>query len=243
MVDWDLGEYSLKLCTDERVFFPTLTSKLVAGCLTIQPGDDVLDIGCGVGQLGITAAKKGARLVLCLDIMTEACRLAKRNALLNGVAERVHVVNSDLFGALRGKQFDVIIDDVSGIADEVARISTWFPHPIPTGGEDGAGPVVRMLGEVTRFLKPGGKLYLPMSSLSCLGRIIGKAKEVFDGGLELVMERLIPFSPELYQHIDLLERLRQRGWIDYVAKKSRYLWNLQVFVGTRGTASALHPSA
>lgn len=233
LIDLDLGEVPLRFRKDDRVFVPTLTTKIIAGCLTIEPGVEVLDLGCGIGPLGIFAAAKGARSVTCLDIMPTACSLARYNATLNGVSEKVQVFQSDLFEAINGRQFDIIVSDVSGIADEVARISSWYPESVPTGGHDGTVPVLRMLDAVTEHLEPGGKLYLPVASLSRLDAIVGKACAVFGGHLQLIVDRMIPFSRELYQHRDLLERLRQDGIVDFVVRKSRCLWNLKVFLGTK----------
>ena len=233
LIRYSVGGLSLQLRTDAQVFLPRLTTKIIADCLTIQPGIDVLDLGCGSGPMGIFAAMKGARSVTCVDIMPEACSLARYNATLNGVSEKVQVVESDLLESVNGRQFDVIVDDVSGIADEVARVSSWYPEPIPTGGYDGAVQVLRMLETVMDHLRLGGKLFLPISSLSSLPRIVNKAREQFGSHLELLVDRMIPFPPELYAHREPLERLREEGVIDFTQRNSRCLWNLKVFVGTR----------
>lgn len=232
IIDFRLNDLSLKLRTDGRVFLPTLTTQIVAANLVIEPGAEVLDMGCGIGPLGIYAARKGARLVMSLDVMLEACALAKENAALNGVSDRVHAITSDLFGAIKPRPFDVVIDDLSGIADEVARMSPWYPTSIPTGGPDGTTPVLGMLQDVGQFLKPGGRLYLPVSSLSSHRKIVSRAEELFGRNLRLIVDKMIPFCPELYQEIGVLERLRGQGIIDFITKKSRCLWNLKVFVGT-----------
>ena len=46
-------------------------------------GKHVLELGCGLGLLGVVAARDGAR-VLCTDYEAEALAFARRNALLNG---------------------------------------------------------------------------------------------------------------------------------------------------------------
>jgi len=51
-IDFDLGGVCLKLRTDDRVFVPTLTTKIIASCLTIESGAEVLDLGCGSGRWG-----------------------------------------------------------------------------------------------------------------------------------------------------------------------------------------------
>ncbi len=46
-------------------------------------GQHVLELGCGLGLLGVVAARDGAR-VLCTDYELEALAFARHNALLNG---------------------------------------------------------------------------------------------------------------------------------------------------------------
>lgn len=55
----------------------------------------VLDVGCGTGILGITAAKLGAKDVICLDIDKKATEIARENAAINLVSDRLHIVSKD----------------------------------------------------------------------------------------------------------------------------------------------------
>ena len=55
----------------------------------------VLDIGCGTGILGITAAKMGARNVICVDNDPKATEIAAQNAAMNEVGDRLRVWNKD----------------------------------------------------------------------------------------------------------------------------------------------------
>lgn len=55
-------------------------------CNTVQPGNAVLDYGCGSGILGIAAAKLGAASVLGCDIDPHAVEASEANALRNGVS-------------------------------------------------------------------------------------------------------------------------------------------------------------
>ncbi|MEN6620048.1 MAG: 50S ribosomal protein L11 methyltransferase [Smithella sp.] len=55
----------------------------------------VLDVGCGTGILGITAAKLGAQEVICLDNDQKATEIAKENAEINLVSDHLRIVNED----------------------------------------------------------------------------------------------------------------------------------------------------
>ncbi len=224
-----IGGREIELETSAQVFYPTSTSQMIAKVLHIPPGASVLDMGCGVGVLAIYAALAGAGHVVATDVMPEACRLAALNAERNNVAGQVQVVCGDLWQPLQGQQFDVIIDDVSGIADEVARLSSWFPDPVPTGGPDGTHHVVKMLESVREHLRPGGVLYLPMSSLSHVGRILAAAKGVFGERMEELSQVNFPFGPELKAHMARLEELRAEGIIDFTNYKSRHFWSLHIY--------------
>ncbi len=51
----------------------------------------VLDYGCGSGILAIAAAALGARQVIAVDYDPQALTATHNNALLNGVAEKIHI--------------------------------------------------------------------------------------------------------------------------------------------------------
>lgn len=227
--NYSIGGLELELETSPTVFYPTSTSNLIAKVLEIPPDATVLDVGCGVGVLAIYAALKGTGQVYAVDIMEEACEYARRNAQKNGVADRVHVFQGDLFAPLPSKKFDIIIDDVSGIADEVARLSAWFPDPVPTGGYDGTDHVIGMLRHVTDYLSPGGVLYLPVASLSNAPRILDAARDVFGDKIELLTQQDYPFGPGLKEHTDRLNELREQGIIDFTTRKSRHFWSLYIY--------------
>ncbi len=80
-------------------------------------GRRVLDAFCFSGSFGIAAAKLGdAKEVVALDVSEAALALARRNAELNSVSERIRFEKSDVFAALTqleeaGERFDVVILD------------------------------------------------------------------------------------------------------------------------------------
>ena len=229
MIEYPINGLFLKLELVPGVFQPTTCTQILAEQMVNIKGKTVLDLGCGAGPIAITAALSGAKKVYAVDIMEEACQATFINSKLNGVAGRVDVRQGNLFEPLKGLTFDVIVNDVSGMAEEVSRISPWYPEPIPTGGPDGTVPTVRMLRESTIYLNDGGYLLFPLISLACSEKILTVAYEVYGNKVKKVVSKMIPFCKELHRNMELLVRLKNEGVIHFIHKRSHYLWNLEIY--------------
>lgn len=213
---------------DPAVFVPTSTSELIANTLKIEPGEVVIDLGCGSGFLSVLAAKCGASKVYAVDIMPEAAALTWRNAKRNGVESRIEVFTGSLFEPLPCVRADLVINDVSGVAEDVARATPWYPSSIPSGGSDGADPTVTMLHEAPQHLLPNGRLVFPVLSLANEQRILAEARRIFSD-LRLRVDQLFPLPAMLR---DALVRLRdhlKNGTLRLVQRGSRACWQLRVF--------------
>ena len=228
-IEYQISGHVLNLEVAPTVFKPTSTSQFLAEQLDNLNDKIVLDLGCGVGPIAIAAALNGAGRVYAVDLMPEACELARRNIKHNGVSNKVTVLQGNLFEPLKGITFDIIVDDVSGMAEEVARLSSWYPNPIPTGGPDGTLPTVTMLVDSPSHLNDGGCLFFPVLSLANSEKIMSVARMVYGDNLQLVSSRLIPFNKELQSHIELLQHLKEQNYIHFVQNRSRYLWNLEIY--------------
>ncbi|HEU4895467.1 MAG TPA: 50S ribosomal protein L11 methyltransferase, partial [Acidimicrobiia bacterium] len=169
----------MELMVGNATFRPSTISSLLADALEIQPGSVVVDVGCGSGILSIIAAKLGAARVYGIDAADETVEIASANARAHGVADVVVFAQGDMFGPLDPSvEADVVIGDVSGIPDEIARASGWFPSGL-AGGPTGAELPMRMIEESKRLLKKGGSLFLPTGSLQDENSIIERARSVF----------------------------------------------------------------
>ena len=79
-------------------------------------GRSVADVCAYTGGFSIATAKGGASSVVAIDASAGALDLARRNAELNGVTDRVEAVRGDAFGWLAeqaeaGRSFDMIVLD------------------------------------------------------------------------------------------------------------------------------------
>lgn len=96
----------------------------------------VLDVGTGTGILAICSAKLGARAVTGIDIDPKAVEIAGRNIAINGVEDRVEILNRDV--ALCKGAFDLIVANlISGVFIQLHKhlISLMKPggHLIASG--------------------------------------------------------------------------------------------------------------
>ena len=221
----------ITIFSDPRVFRPTLTTWLLTErVLTADvSGKSVLDLGCGSGPIAIRLALAGASHVHATDLMAEACSLARKNAEANGVASKLTILRGDLFRPLGDMKFDVIVDDVSGVAESVARFSSWFPEGVPLGGVDGTTETIRMLRDAEAHLNPGGQLYFPVLSLSASAKIVEVAVGLFGSRLTRVASKLVPFNKELKDHLENLVEMRNLGLIRFDQIRTRLLWTLDIY--------------
>jgi len=226
-----VGGRSLTIFSDPRVFRPTLTTWIMIDQVLRHSigGKVVLDLGCGSAPIAISLALAGARHVYATDLMQLACELSRRNAEANGVKDRITVLKGDLFEPVSDLRFDVIVDDVSGVAESVARFSSWFPEGVPLGGADGTSTTIRMLEQAETYLNPGGQLYFPVLSLSASAKILDVANRLFGSRMSRVASKQIPFSNELKTNLDTLVDLRSNGFVSFDQVRSRLFWTLDVY--------------
>ncbi|AIQ71237.1 class I SAM-dependent methyltransferase [Paenibacillus graminis] len=103
---------SLRFTSDAGVFSKgdiDYGSRVLIEAMEIPEGSAVLDVGCGYGPIGISAAylvPKGH--VTMIDINSRAVELARENARNNGTVN-VTVMESDVLSAVKGQKFDVIV--------------------------------------------------------------------------------------------------------------------------------------
>ncbi|NLL94389.1 MAG: methyltransferase [Thermoplasmatales archaeon] len=149
---------SLEIVECPNVYPPSEDSYLLIRALSPNPGEMVLEIGCGSGIVSMHMALAGADVVAC-DIDPDAVACAKGNAERNGI--RMRVVQSDLFSDVDGV-FDLIVFNLPYLpfSDDGPMAKAW------SGGADGLGPLGRLLKELPRRLRPGGQLVVVVSSLS-----------------------------------------------------------------------------
>jgi len=84
-------------------------TSLLAEAMLVTKGDKALDIGCGIGILGIVASSLGASVTMT-DVNERAIALSRKNVAIND-AEHASVVMSDLYTSIADDDFDAILSN------------------------------------------------------------------------------------------------------------------------------------
>ena len=163
----------LPFCVNENVLIPRLdTEVLVEQVLGIISGmelenPDVLDMCTGSGAIGISIASlaPGARVKLA-DISEKALEVARKNAEINDVLDRVSFALVNMFSSLDGdEKFDLIVSNPPYIKSEIIEtldpeVKDHEPRLALDGGEDGLDAYKVIANNAASHLKEGGVLAL-----------------------------------------------------------------------------------
>jgi methylase of polypeptide subunit release factors len=167
-----------RLVVRPTVFHPRyfLTSEFFARVIDRLDlkGKVVAEVGTGSGILSLAAARAGAARVIAIDINPNAALSAGDNARLNGLADKVFPVCSNLFSGIAPRPlFDVILSSPPSFAGEPRDVADRAWHAGP-----GYRDIATLFAEARERLRPGGRFYLLLSSdsdLGLLGRLIADA--------------------------------------------------------------------
>jgi release factor glutamine methyltransferase len=124
----------------------------------------ILDVGTGSGVIALTLAAQFPNAeVHATDASADALALARENAALLGLAERVTFHQGDLLDGTPGP-FNLIVANLPYVAnaDEptLARELRHDPRTALFGGERGTEIIERLIADATPHFAPGGLLAL-----------------------------------------------------------------------------------
>ncbi|WP_178040947.1 50S ribosomal protein L11 methyltransferase [Frisingicoccus sp.] len=142
----DVPEDTLVVELDPGTAFGTGTHHTTRLCITqlkkyMQPGQSVLDVGCGSGILSIIALLLGAKEASATDVDVHAVEAALENAGVNGIQSDVytvltgdvisdedfrHTVGEHKFDMVLANIFAEIIIPLSGVVKEMMKPGALF---------------------------------------------------------------------------------------------------------------------
>ena len=224
------GKDEVVLSLHKDVFSPTGTSEEIIKAVSkniTKPGL-LLDLGCGSGIVGFVLHRMEIVSKLhASDISNQAVNLVRKNAKKNNI--ECEAKDGPVFSPWVGEKFDYIVDDISGISQEIANISPWFKNTMCESGEDGADLVVEAINHAPSHLLDGGKFFFPVLSLSNVDRIIASAKSIFEN-VERLSHKVWTLPDEMKPHMEKLKELNNKGLIKYEEKFGLILWYTDIYV-------------
>ncbi|MCX7673490.1 MAG: 50S ribosomal protein L3 N(5)-glutamine methyltransferase [Thiobacillaceae bacterium] len=152
---------------DERVIIPRsylapLILEQFQPWLT-HPVERALDLCTGSGCLAVLLALAFPEAqVDAVDLSADALEVARRNVADYGLQGRVRLLESDLYAALSGQRYDLIVANPPYVTEAAMQALPpeyrHEPRLALAGGEDGLAVVRRILAEAPAHLNPNGWL-------------------------------------------------------------------------------------
>ena len=167
----DTEFYGLPFCASPAGLIPRPETETLVEVaidhLTACPNPRILDLGTGSGIIAIALAKElpGSRVV-GVDISRDALCLARQNARLNGVSDRVSLVQTDLLAPFAKPEcFHAILSNPpyipSGAIDALQpEVRAFDPRIALDGGGDGLDFYRKIIPHSIPLLARGGLLGL-----------------------------------------------------------------------------------
>lgn len=157
----------LPFTVDERVLIPRSPIAEMIGqgfqpWLRVEPLR-ILDLCAGSGCIGIACAQAfpEARVDLA-ELSPAALEVCRLNIARHHCGEQVHALGSDLFEALQGQRYELIVSNPPYVPEaEVDALGPEFQHEprlALAAGSDGMDLVERILREAPAHLSAGGLL-------------------------------------------------------------------------------------
>ncbi|MGL4496177.1 MAG: methyltransferase, partial [Beijerinckiaceae bacterium] len=140
---------------------------LLAAAAPLPAGGPVIDLGCGVGTVGLAVALfDPTAAVTLVDANAESLTLARSNAALNGLATRVNAVEADILGPAQARRAAGLLPNQAALVltnppfAEAGRVraspndARRQAHVLPDGGLE------RWVRTGCDLLRPGGALVM-----------------------------------------------------------------------------------
>jgi len=202
--------YDLVFYVDERVLIPRPdTERLVEKVLSFLPKNArFLDLGTGSGCIPVTILKHRPDVFgAALDLSPDALSVAKKNASLVGVSDRLTFCEGDMIkNPFTGEHFDAIISNPPYIPREDIKkypSLSYEPEMALDGGVDGMDFYRAILSCYKDNLKAGGGFFFEIgfdqgNAMRSLAESLGYTCEIYkDYGKNDRVAVLFPMTKEI----------------------------------------------
>lgn len=162
--------YGLDFLVTPDVLIPRPETELIVEraieLLTDLPSPRFLEIGVGSGCISVAVLKHCPKAsAVAVDISEPATDVARRNAVMHGVADRLQLLRSDIFEKVPEENFDLIVSNPPYVPlDEYNELQPEVrdhdPRIAVTDGSTGLKIIERIIGQAPKHLELGGHLLM-----------------------------------------------------------------------------------
>lgn len=165
-LDYILGYsefYGKRYIVNHNVLLPRMETEILCEKVLKVIGEkscSVLDLCTGSGCVALTIEGNSCAEVVASDVSGEALSVA----MLNATDKKVELVLSDLYTALQGRRFDIIVSNPPYIESKVIEtlaieVKNYQPLIALDGGEDGLDYYRKIIDGAPKHLNSDGKIF------------------------------------------------------------------------------------
>ncbi|MCI9584381.1 MAG: tRNA1(Val) (adenine(37)-N6)-methyltransferase [Clostridium sp.] len=155
---------------------------LLSGFAAVREGERALDLGCGTGIIPLLLeAKTRGRHFTGLEIQKEMADMAARSVRLNGLEDKIEIIEGDIKEAGRifgGASFDVITANPPYMNDRHGLKNPDLPKAIAR--HEVLCTLQDVVREAAKALRPGGRFYMvhrPRRLIEIITELTGRGLE------------------------------------------------------------------
>ena len=160
--------YGLDFLVTPDVLIPRPETELIVEraveLLADRPSPRFLEIGVGSGCISVAILKHSPKAIaVAVDISEPAIVIARRNADLHRVSDRLNILSSDVFENVPTEAFDLIVSNppyvpLTEYRDLQPEVRDHDPRMAVTDGSTGLTIIERIIAEAPGYLNSGGHL-------------------------------------------------------------------------------------
>jgi len=113
----------IRVLQNKKGYRFSVDAPLLADFIRTRAADEALELGTGSGVISLLLSVKPFRRIVALEIQEGLADLARRNVEINGLGDRVEVVQADLRIYDPGRRFDLIFSNPPYIREATGFLS------------------------------------------------------------------------------------------------------------------------
>jgi tRNA1Val (adenine37-N6)-methyltransferase len=148
----------VRLIQKRRGYRFSVDAPLLADFIETRPGETLLELGAGNGVISLLLGRRPFRRITALEIQPGLAALARRNVRLNGLEDRITVLEEDLKSYAPGEPFDAAFSNPPYIRKKGGHLS--LSAEISAAKHEIHCDIFDIMQAAARALKRDGRCYI-----------------------------------------------------------------------------------